>query len=212
MAVRVGDIMSAPIVSCQADVPLAEVAELMARHRIHAVVVVGDGGREDDARGWRVISEADLVRGVAFDQGEAGAGSIAATPVVTIGRRKPLQEAALRMSEHETTHLVVVEDLHPVGIVSALDVARSLAAPQAAPAGAAPEAAERAPEGALTGGPGDRLVIHGHHLGELERDAEILEARGPGGSAPFLVRWEDTGHTTLLYPGSDARVQHLHTA
>lgn len=212
MAVRVGDIMSAPIVSCQADVPLAEVAELMARHRIHAVVVVGDGGREDDARGWRVISEADLVRGVAFDQGEAGAGSIAATPVVTIGRRKPLQEAALRMSEHETTHLVVVEDGHPVGIVSALDVARSLAAPQAAPAGAAPEAAERAPEGALTGGPGDRLVIHGHHLGELERDAEILEARGPGGSAPFLVRWGDTGHTTLLYPGSDARVQHLHTA
>ena len=211
MAVRVGDIMSAPIVSCQADVPLAEVAELMARHRIHAVVVVGDGGREDDARGWRVISEADLVRGVAFDQGEAGAGSIAATPVVTIGRRKPLQEAALRMSEHETTHLVVVEDGHPVGIVSALDVARSLAAPQAAPA-AAPEAAERAPEGALTGGPGDRLVIHGHHLGELERDAEILEARGPGGSAPFLVRWGDTGHTTLLYPGSDARVQHLHTA
>ena len=212
MAVRVGDIMSAPIVSCQADVPLAEVAELMARHRIHAVVVVGDGGREDDARGWRVISEADLVRGVAFDQGEAGAGSIAATPVVTIGRRKPLQEAALRMSEHETTHLVVVEDGHPVGIVSALDVARSLAAPQAAPAAAAPAAAERAPEGALTGGPGARLVIPGHHLGELERDAEILEARGPGGSAPFLVRWGDTGHTTLLYPGSDARVQHLHTA
>ena len=211
MADRVGDVMSAPIVSCQADVPLAEVAELMARHRIHAVVVVGD--TEDDARGWRVISEADLVRGVAFDQAQAGAGSIAATPVVTIGRRKPLQEAALRMCEHETTHLVVVEDGHPVGIVSALDVAASLVAPAATPAApAAPEPAERAPEGALTGGPGDRLVIRGHHLGELERDAEILEARGPGGSAPFLVRWEDTGHVTLMYPGSDARVQHLHTA
>ncbi len=205
-AARVGDVMSAPIVSCQADVPLAEVAALMARHRIHAVVVVGDAG-EDDARGWRVISEADLVRAVGFDQGEAGAGSIAATPVVTIGRRKPLQEAALRMSEHETTHLVVVENGHPVGIVSALDVAASLVAP----AEPAPEPAEKAPEGALTGHPGDRLVISGHHLGEVERDAEILEARGPGGSAPFLVRWEDTGHVTLLYPGSDARVQHLDT-
>ncbi len=210
MADRVGDVMSVPIVSCQADVPLAEVAELMARHRIHAVVVVGDA--EDDARGWRVISEADLVRAVAFDQREAGAGSIAATPLVTIGRRKPLAEAALRMCEHETTHLVVVEGGHPVGIVSALDVAASLVAPEAAPAAPAAPEPERAPEGALTGGPGDRLVIRGHHLGELERDAEILEARGPGGSAPFLVRWEDTGHTTLLYPGSDARVQHLRTA
>lgn len=209
MADRVGDVMSAPIVSCQSDVPLAEVAELMARHRIHAVVVVGDAG-DDDPRGWRVISEADLVRGVAFGERES-AGAIAATPVVTIGRRKPLREAALRMSEHETTHLVVVEDGHPVGIVSALDVAASLVAPEAR-AAPAPEPPERAPEGALTAQAGDRLVIRGHHLGELERDAEILEARGPGGSAPFLVRWEDTGHTTLLYPGSDARVQHLHTA
>ena len=204
-AARVGDIMSAPIVTCQADMPLAEVAELMARHRIHAVVVVGDG-ENDDARGWRVISEADLVRAVGFDQSEAGAGSIAATPMVTIGRRKPLQEAALRMSANETTHLVVVEDGHPVGIVSALDVAASLVAP-AAPAEEPPE---RAPEGAITAKVGDRMVIRGHYLGELERDAEILEVRGPGGSAPFLVRWEDSGHVTLLYPGSDARVQRLH--
>lgn len=57
--------------------------------------------------------------------------------------------------------------------------------------------------------PGDRLVIHGHHLGEPERDAKILEARGDDGGPPFVVRWSDTGRVGIVYPGSDASVDHL---
>ena len=57
--------------------------------------------------------------------------------------------------------------------------------------------------------PGDRLVIHGHHQGEPGRDAEILEVRGPEGGPPFLVRWSDTGHEAIFYPGSDASVEHI---
>jgi hypothetical protein len=57
--------------------------------------------------------------------------------------------------------------------------------------------------------PGDRLVVRGHRLGEPGRDGEILEARGDDGSPPFLIRWEDTGCETLLFPGSDAYVEHL---
>jgi hypothetical protein len=57
--------------------------------------------------------------------------------------------------------------------------------------------------------PGDRLVVHGHHLGEPERDAEILEVRGPDGGPPYLVRWQDTGVVATLYPGSDAAVEHI---
>jgi hypothetical protein len=63
----------------------------------------------------------------------------------------------------------------------------------------------------VTAEPGDRLVIHGHHLGEPERDAEILEVRGADGGAPFLVRWTDTGQKTLVYPGTDASVEHIVT-
>ncbi|HTI32811.1 MAG TPA: DUF1918 domain-containing protein [Miltoncostaea sp.] len=33
--------------------------------------------------------------------------------------------------------------------------------------------------------------------------------RGAAGWPPYLVRWEDTGRTSLHYPGSDARVEHL---
>jgi hypothetical protein len=57
--------------------------------------------------------------------------------------------------------------------------------------------------------PGDRLVIRGHHQGEPERDAEILEAHGRDGTPPFTVRWSDTGRTSRFFPGADASVEHL---
>jgi Domain of unknown function (DUF1918) len=55
--------------------------------------------------------------------------------------------------------------------------------------------------------PGDRLVVHAHHLGDVVRDAEVLEVRGPEG--PYLVRWQDDGHATLIYPGPDATIEHF---
>jgi len=51
---------------------------------------------------------------------------------------------------------------------------------------------------------GDRIVIKGHRVGEPDRDCEVLEAHGPDG--PYLVRWGDSGHELLLFPGSDAVV------
>jgi hypothetical protein len=64
-------------------------------------------------------------------------------------------------------------------------------------------------DGRLRADPGDRLVIRGHRLGEPERDGEILEALGSGGTPPFRVRWSDTGAETILFPGSDAYVDRL---
>ena len=61
----------------------------------------------------------------------------------------------------------------------------------------------------LRADPGDRLVIRGHHTGELERDAEILEVLGEDGAPPYVVRWQDDGHVSHAYPGSDARVEHF---
>ena len=61
----------------------------------------------------------------------------------------------------------------------------------------------------LRAAPGDRLVIRGHTVGEIARDAEILEVLGDDGHPPYVVRWEDDGHVSRLYPGSDAYVQHF---
>lgn len=56
---------------------------------------------------------------------------------------------------------------------------------------------------------GDRIIIKGHHVGEHDKDAEILEVRGSDGSPPYVVRWSDDGHEGLFFPGSDARLQHF---
>ena len=56
---------------------------------------------------------------------------------------------------------------------------------------------------------GDRLIVHSQHVDEPVRDAEVLEVRHPDGSPPYLVRWGDTGHVGLVYPGPDAEVHHV---
>jgi hypothetical protein len=53
---------------------------------------------------------------------------------------------------------------------------------------------------------GDRIVIGGHRMGQPDRDCEVLEVGHPGGEPPYLVRWGDTGHEDLFFPGPDASV------
>ncbi|MDA8291083.1 MAG: DUF1918 domain-containing protein [Actinomycetota bacterium] len=59
---------------------------------------------------------------------------------------------------------------------------------------------------------GDRIVIHGHHVGEPDQVALVLEVDGAGGEPPFRVRWEADGHEGLYFPGPDATVTHLPAA
>lgn len=56
---------------------------------------------------------------------------------------------------------------------------------------------------------GDRIIINGHRHGDPDRDCEVLEVRGQDGASPYLVRWGDTGHQSLFFPGADASVQHF---
>jgi hypothetical protein len=60
--------------------------------------------------------------------------------------------------------------------------------------------------------PGDRLVVHDLHGAKHLRDAEIIEVHGTDGEPPYLVRWGDTGHEGLVFPGPDATVQPADTA
>ncbi|MDP2774104.1 MAG: DUF1918 domain-containing protein [Nocardioides sp.] len=55
---------------------------------------------------------------------------------------------------------------------------------------------------------GDRIVIRGQHVGDAIRDAEVLGVEHPDGSPPYVVRWSDTGHEALFFPGADAYVDH----
>lgn len=57
---------------------------------------------------------------------------------------------------------------------------------------------------------GDRLHVHGRVVGNTEQIAEILEVRGPDGAPPYLVKFAD-GHERLVFPGSDALIEHTKT-
>ncbi|MFJ3336254.1 pyridoxamine 5'-phosphate oxidase family protein [Streptomyces sp. NPDC086766] len=56
---------------------------------------------------------------------------------------------------------------------------------------------------------GDRLVVESAVTGSARRDGEIVGLHHDDGTPPYDVRWSDTGEVTLVFPGPDARVQHL---
>jgi hypothetical protein len=63
-------------------------------------------------------------------------------------------------------------------------------------------------EAAMRGSVGDRIIIKATHVDEPYRDGEILEVHGVDGQPPYLVRWSDTGHEALVFPGPDSEIHH----
>jgi Domain of unknown function (DUF1918) len=55
---------------------------------------------------------------------------------------------------------------------------------------------------------GDALLVRGHHVGDHDRQAVIIEVHGADGAPPYVVRWED-GHESVFYPSSDTFVERV---
>ncbi len=116
--IRVGDCMHSGIVACDPQAPLAEVAALMARHRVHAVALSGDRSRPQ-----AIVSALDVI--AATDAAGAGtAREIAGTEALSISSDRSLRDAARMMTEHAVAHLIVVDRSsgHPVGVLSSTDI------------------------------------------------------------------------------------------
>ena len=125
----VADVMRPGVMSCAPDAPLLTVAQTMATHHVHSVIV---GGITTDAAGgdhlvWGLVSDMDVVR--AAESGIDGhtASDAARTEVVTVDPSTSLAEAAKLMDEHDTAHLIVTSGGQPAGVVSSLDIAGALA-------------------------------------------------------------------------------------
>lgn len=56
---------------------------------------------------------------------------------------------------------------------------------------------------------GDEVIIRSSSLEGTVRDGEIIEVRGRDGAPPYLIRWSDNGHESLIFPGSDAMIRHF---
>jgi CBS domain-containing protein len=129
--IKVAEAMHPGVLTCPLETPLRDVARMMALYRIHAVVVFGEEGDDTGGPGlWGVVSDLDLVQAATSAELEdRTAGGTAVTPILTIGADDTLQRAAQLMSEHDVTHLVVIDrsTTRPVGVLSTLDLARALA-------------------------------------------------------------------------------------
>jgi len=121
----VADVMHTGIVSCPPETPLRTVARMMSTNRIHAVVVFGDPRNFNDERAWGLVSDLDVAQALSAGKGDHTAGDAATNAVHTVRPDDWVLKAAEIMGEARITHLVVVDaDLdHPLGIISALDVA-----------------------------------------------------------------------------------------
>jgi CBS domain-containing protein len=124
---RVESAMHVGIHTCDRDTALTEVAATMAREHIHCVVVENSSGESGPP--WGMVSDLDLVAAAMVrDLHEQTAGGSAATPVVMIAPHETLERAAQLMTEHGSSHLIVVDRAlqRPVGVLSTLDIAANL--------------------------------------------------------------------------------------
>lgn len=115
------------LIERSADADVRSVAQAMAEHSVHSVVVRGI--QRQRQRSWGIISDLDLMAAMRPELEDATAGQMAASDPVVVEPSATLGRAAQLMAEHQTAHLVVVEPLtdEPVGILSSLDVARFMA-------------------------------------------------------------------------------------
>ena len=126
--VYVSEVMHRGVFTCSGETSLTEVASLMCRERIHAVVVSGvtADASSPDRHPWGVVSDLDLVGAALAKSEDVSAGEIAAMEFLTVEASETLEQAAHLMTEHEVHHLIVVESAtgHAVGVLSTHDLAR----------------------------------------------------------------------------------------
>ncbi len=126
--VTAGEVMHRGLIAAAPEASLLEVAESMAQNRVHCVVV--EGLARDDANQerlvWGILTDLDLMKALAGGRAELSAGELAGSEIVTIDPSDVIGQVARLMAEHETSHLVVVEDGRPAGVVSSLDVAQGV--------------------------------------------------------------------------------------
>jgi CBS domain-containing protein len=121
----VSDAMHPGILACEPDAGLPEVAQMMATHHVHCVVVVGVSHEEPQCGVWSVISDLDLVRAGIREGETPSARQIAQQPLVTVEPSLPLREAGELMLANGVSHLVVIQagTQRPIGILSTADIA-----------------------------------------------------------------------------------------
>lgn len=121
----VKDVMSTKVVTIEGGATVKEAASIMTSRKCSCLVVLRSG------IAYGILTERDLVRKVLaiwVDPSKVLVSDVASTPLVTIGGRSTVADAAKRMSEYLIRRLVVVDERGAmVGLLTAGDIAKLLA-------------------------------------------------------------------------------------
>ncbi|MGW1987908.1 CBS domain-containing protein [Streptomyces collinus] len=120
MAQHVRDIMTSHLVTVEPQASVTAVARKMRDEDIGVVLVVED----DELRG--LVSDRDLVVRALAEGGDPQQTTVASAcsgDVITVTPDEDLDHAVELMREHAIRRLPVVEEGHPVGIISLGDLA-----------------------------------------------------------------------------------------
>lgn len=175
---RVGDLMSAPLITIAQDRSLADVADLLSRHGISSLVTLGGNGAPSG-----IVTERDLTAAIAARGAEAlkdPTSRVLSSPVVTVLESDLAYVAIGRLERLALRHLVVVNAKdQAVGMITA----RSLLRQRAATALVIGDEIEAATDGAKLAAARRRLTDLATHM-----RAEAIPALDVAGVLSAVVR------------------------
>jgi CBS domain-containing protein len=120
--VAVADAMHPGVFACPPDAGLREIATVLVDRRVHCVAVAGTPAPAS----WKFVTDMSVARAAAAgDEGVRAADLLA--EAVWIARDATLDAAAALMVRHGTSHLLVLGERRPAGVLSTLDVIDVLA-------------------------------------------------------------------------------------
>jgi CBS domain-containing protein len=109
----VGSIARIPVPSVDPSTPISTVASIMTKQNIGAVIVVNN----NEILG--IITESDIIDHVASGNADdLVAQDMMASPVITIGYERSVQDALKIMKDNDIRRLVVVKDKFIYGLVT----------------------------------------------------------------------------------------------
>ncbi|MEF8887148.1 MAG: CBS domain-containing protein [Haloarculaceae archaeon] len=121
----VRELMTAPVMTVEADEPLSEVAWAMEQKGIKSLAVV-----DEDCQPVGILTSTDFIH-MAADEAvptEATVGDYMTTGVATATPDTPVQAVTARLLEEGFNHMPVVEE-EVVGILSTTDLLQHLSSP-----------------------------------------------------------------------------------
>jgi CBS domain-containing protein len=131
----VEDYMNTKMVMRDSKASVFELAKVMVDWGVSSVAITDEEDQNNNKKVIGILTERDIVKsiakGVPPDGGGGGitAGSIMSSPILSIRKGQPIEEAALLMIRNKVRHLLVEDpDARNVviGIISTTDLARYL--------------------------------------------------------------------------------------